>query len=477
MASLLNRVQSLPKGFIWGGATAAYQVEGATKVDGKGKTMWDDYLQAQGRFSPDPASDFYHRYPEDIALSKKYGLNAIRLSIAWTRIFPKGYGEPVQAGVDYYHRLFKECLDNGITPYVSLHHFDSPKTLFDDGDWLNRKNIDYFVDYAKFCFDEFKEVKNWFTINELISLAFSQYIQGNFPPNHHFDVTSAIQAQHNELLAHARVVNLFKDGGYDGRIGLIHVLQPVYPYPVTPENQHAADLDDAFMNAFLLDGTFKGEYTPKTMKLINEILDANDAHLDIQLGDMDILKKASTRNDFFGLNYYQPSFFAAYDGDSTNTFNGTGTKGTTSFKFKGVGQAVKNPDIPTTDWDWNIDPEGLYDILKRVSIEYPNIKEIFITENGLGMKEDLPEGVTDDTIIDDPKRIDFVDQHVAALLKARSEGVNVNGYFIWSLQDQFSWANGYNKRYGLFFVDFTNQKRYVKKSALWYKELADTMPK
>jgi 6-phospho-beta-galactosidase len=477
LASLLNRVQSLPKGFIWGGATAAYQVEGATKVDGKGKTMWDDYLQAQGRFSPDPASDFYHRYPEDIALSKKYGLNAIRLSIAWTRIFPKGYGEPVQAGVDYYHRLFKECLDNGITPYVSLHHFDSPKTLFDDGDWLNRKNIDYFVDYAKFCFDEFKEVKNWFTINELISLAFSQYIQGNFPPNHHFDVTSAIQAQHNELLAHARVVNLVKDGGYDGRIGLIHVLQPVYPYPATPENQHAADLDDAFMNAFLLDGTFKGEYTPKTMKLINEILDANDAHLDIQLGDMDILKKASTRNDFFGLNYYQPSFFAAYDGDSTNTFNGTGTKGTTSFKFKGVGQAVKNPDIPTTDWDWNIDPEGLYDILKRVSIEYPNIKEIFITENGLGMKEQLPEGVTDDTIIDDPKRIDFVDQHVAALLKARSEGVNVNGYFIWSLQDQFSWANGYNKRYGLFFVDFTNQKRYVKKSALWYKELADTMPK
>jgi 6-phospho-beta-galactosidase len=477
LASLLNRVQSLPKGFIWGGATAAYQVEGATKVDGKGKTMWDDYLQAQGRFSPDPASDFYHRYPEDIALSKKYGLNAIRLSIAWTRIFPKGYGEPVQAGVDYYHRLFKECLDNGITPYVSLHHFDSPKTLFDDGDWLNRKNIDYFVDYAKFCFDEFKEVKNWFTINELISLAFSQYIQGNFPPNHHFDVTSAIQAQHNELLAHARVVNLVKDGGYDGRIGLIHVLQPVYPYPATPENQHAADLDDAFMNAFLLDGTFKGEYTPKTMKLINEILDANDAHLDIQLGDMDILKKASTRNDFFGLNYYQPSFFAAYDGDSTNTFNGTGTKGTTSFKFKGVGQAVKNPDIPTTDWDWNIYPEGLYDILKRVSIEYPNIKEIFITENGLGMKEQLPEGVTDDTIIDDPKRIDFVDQHVAALLKARSEGVNVNGYFIWSLQDQFSWANGYNKRYGLFFVDFTNQKRYVKKSALWYKELADTMPK
>jgi Beta-glucosidase/6-phospho-beta-glucosidase/beta-galactosidase len=150
--SLLNRVKSLPNGFVWGGATAAYQVEGSTKVAGKGKTMWDDYLKAQGRFSPDPASDFYNRYPEDIALSKKYGLNSIRVSIAWTRIFPKGYGEPNQEGVAYYHRLFKECLDRGLEPYVSLHHFDSPQTLFEDGDWLNRKNIDYFVDYAEFCF-------------------------------------------------------------------------------------------------------------------------------------------------------------------------------------------------------------------------------------------------------------------------------------------------------------------------------------
>src|SRR5699024_2301795 len=222
--------------------------------------MWDDYLKAQGRFAPDPASDFYHLYPEDIRLSKKYGLNAIRVSIAWTRIFPKGYGEPNQEGVAYYHRLFKECLDQGLEPYVSLHHFDSPQTLFEDGDWLNRKNIDYFVDYAEFCFKEFTEVKNWFTINELISLAYSQYIQGNFPPNHHFDVTSGIQAQHNELVAHARVVNLYKKLGLPGRIGLIHVIQPIYPIDDTPENVHAAKLQDAFMNKFLLDGTFLGYY-------------------------------------------------------------------------------------------------------------------------------------------------------------------------------------------------------------------------
>ncbi|WP_294762505.1 6-phospho-beta-galactosidase, partial [uncultured Lactobacillus sp.] len=404
----------------------------------------------------------------------KYGLNAVRVSIAWTRIFPEGYGQVNQKGVEYYHKLFKECLDNGIEPYVSLHHFDSPKTLFDNGDWLNRKNIDYFVDYAKFCFNEFKEVKNWFTINELISLAYSQYIAGTFPPNHHFDVTSAIQAEHNELVAHARVVNLYKELGLPGRIGLIHVIQPVYPISTSTEDKHAAKLQDAFLNKFLLDGTFLGYYSDDTMASINEILQLNDAHLDIQDGDLAILAKAASQNDIFGLNYYQNQFIKAYHGESENHFNGTGDKGTSSFKFKGVGETVKKPGVPTTDWDWNIFPQGLYDTLKRISHDYPNCKTIYVTENGLGYKDKF---VSPDKIIDDTPRIDFIDQHVAALLKARSEGVNVQGYFVWSLQDQFSWANGYNKRYGLFYVDFKTQKRYVKRSALWFKELADTMNK
>lgn len=470
--TLLRKVKSLPKNFVWGGATAAYQVEGSTTADGKGKTMWDDYLKQQGRFSPDPASDFYNRYPEDIALAKKYGLNAIRVSIAWTRIFPEGYGEPNNKGVTYYHKLFRECLNNGIEPYVSLHHFDSPKKLFDNGDWLNRKNIDYFVNYAKFCFQEFPEVKNWFTINELISLAYAQYIQGNFPPNHHFDVSSAIQAEHNELIAHARVVNLYKSLGMKGRIGLIHVLQPVYPIDNSPENIHAAKLQDAFINKFLLDGTFLGYYSDDTMNSINEILRLNDANLKIEDGDLKILKEAAVQNDYFGLNYYQNQFIKAFSGESSSKFNGTGEKGTTSFKFKGVGQLVKKEGVPTTDWDWNIYPKGLYDILKRVSKEYKNCKTIYITENGLGYKDKF---ISENQVIDDTPRIDYIDQHLEALLKARNEGVNVQGYFVWSLQDQFSWANGYDKRYGLFYVDFKTQKRYIKKSAQWFKELADTM--
>lgn len=389
MESLLKRVKQLPDGFVWGGATAAYQVEGATKVDGKGKTMWDDYLAAQGRFSPDPASDFYHRYPEDIELAKLYGLNAVRVSIAWSRIFPDGAGEPNTAGVAYYHRLFADCIANGVTPYVSLHHFDTPKRLFDDGDWLNRATIDAFVRYADFCFGEFTEVQNWFTINELISLAFSQYIQGNFPPSHHFDVTSGIQAQHNELLAHARVVNLFKEKGYAGRIGLIHVLQPVYAYPETPANQHAADLEDAFMNRFLLDGTFKGEYTDATMALIDELLDANDAHLTIEPGDMEIIKAASTQNDYFGMNYYQPSFVTAYAGESTNSFNGTGEKGTSAFKFKGVGQHVKKPGVDQTDWDWNIYPEVCMTCSSGLQPSIPTVKPSTLRKMAWGTRTSI----------------------------------------------------------------------------------------
>lgn len=472
--SLLNRVTELPQGFVWGGATAAYQVEGNTHADGRGDCMWDAYLREHPQYCPEPACDFYNRYAEDISLAAEHGLNAVRVSISWTRIFPGGdpNTEPNAAGVAYYHKLFACCWEHGIEPYVTLHHFDSPQTMVERGDWLNRENLDWFAGYAKFCFTEFTEVKTWFTINELISLAMGQYIRGVFPPARKFDVGACMQAEHNELVAHARAVNIYKELGLDGRIGLIHVLKPVYPITDTPENQHAADLMDAINNRFLLDGTFLGRYTDETMALIQEILDANDATFSIEEGDMDELAKAAGQNDLFGLNYYQPSWVRAYAGDNEMHHNGTGDKGTATFKFKGVCENVAKEGVPTTDWDWNIYPEGLYDLLKRVSTDYPGCPVIYVTENGLGHKDPAPGA---DGIVADPERIDFVDGHVAALLRARSEGVNVQGYFIWSLQDQFSWSNGYNKRYGLFYVDFETQKRYVKQSALWYRELADTM--
>ena len=475
--SYLNRVKKLPGGFVWGAATAAYQTEGSTKVAGKGKTMWDDYLVAQGRFLPDPASDFYNRYEEDIRLAAEHGVNAIRVSIPWSRIFPNGDdAKPIAEGVAHYHELFACCNKYGVEPYVTLHHFDTPATLFDAGDWLNRRTVDAFVRYAEFCFREYTEVGNWFTINELISLSHSQYIQGNFPPSHRFDVESGIQSQHNELVAHARVINLYKDLDAElnlgGRIGMVNVLTPAYPATDSKADRHAADLYNAFYTDFIMDGAFLGYYSERTMALIDEILDANGAELTIEDGDMEELAKAAPRNDMFGLNYYQSAFIAAYDGESTNSFNGTGDKGTSCFKFKGVGQQVDIPGIPTTDWDWVIYPQGLYDVLKRISSIYPNLPTVYITENGLGHKDPEPDTAG---IVEDPERIDFVDQHLEKILQARSENVDVQGYFIWSLQDQFSWANGYNKRYGLIYIDFKDQKRYLKQSALWYKELADTM--
>lgn len=465
----LNRVRKLPPNFIWGGAMAAYQVEGATKEDGKGLNIWDVYFQKHQRFSPEPASDFYHLYPEDLKLASDFNLNAVKLSISWSRIFPDIDGEPNKKGVKHYHKVFAECLKNHLTPYVTLHHFDSPEQMLEEGDWLNRKNIDRFVKYAKFCFEEYPEVKNWFTINEMISLASGQYIEGQFPPHHHFNVSEAVQAEHNMLLAHAKAVICYHKLNLGGRIGCIQALKPGFPNTNTLRDIQAAARYDAYNNRFLLDGILLGSYRSNTMSLITQVLKANNGNLKIEPQDMKILKKAAPLNDMFGFNYYRSEFVEGYE----NKIN-TNNENTNSCKFKGIGRFVKRLDIPQTDWGWNIYPVGLLKMLLRIKHDYPNYPPIYITENGLGLKEKLPK---DNQIINDEKRINFIDQHVAALLEARTKGVNVEGYFVWSLQDQFSWVNGYDKRYGLFYVDYDTQKRYPKKSAYWFKALGKTIKK
>ena len=206
---------------------------------------------------------------------------------------------------------------------------------------------------------------------------------------------------------------------------MVNVLTPAYPATDSPADQHAADLYNAFYTDFIMDGAFLGHYSARTLSLINEILRANNATLTVEDSDMEELAKAAPRNDMFGLNYYQSAFIAAYDGESTNSFNGTGDKGTSCFKFKGVGQQVDMPGIPTTDWDWLIYPQGLYDTLKHISATYPNLPVIYITENGLGHKDPEPGA---NGIVADPERIDFVDQHMEKVLRARAEGVDVQGY-------------------------------------------------
>lgn len=456
----------LPKGFIYGGATAAYQAEGETTTHGKGKVAWDDYLKEQGLFQADPASDFYHQYPIDLKLCHQFGINGIRVSIAWSRIFPLGEGTVNQEGVAFYHDLFKECKKQGVEPFVTLHHFDTPDTLHKQGDFLSRHTVDCFVAYAEFCFQEYPEIHYWITFNELWPVAVNQYIAGTFPPCEKFQYDKALQSMHHMMLAHAKAVNLYKEEGRTGEIGIIHSLEGKYPYENTTKDHHAAMLEDALANRYLLDLTFQGAPSTQTKELLEEILTAN--HVDYDFSEDEIeLRKAAIQNDFLGINYYQSSFVHAYEGENEIHHNGTGDKGTSVYRLRGIGEHILREDVERTDWDWLIYPEGLYDMMVRIAKDYPTYKALYVTENGLGYKDEFMDGI----ILDEP-RINYIRKHLNVISQAVKEGICVKGYFVWSLMDVFSWSNGYNKRYGLFYVDYDTQKRYPKASAYWYRQIA-----
>ncbi|MGM0213771.1 6-phospho-beta-galactosidase [Enterococcus sp. AZ109] len=461
-------MNKFPENFIFGAATAAYQAEGAINEGNRGKNYWDDYLAEQGVFDPSRASDFYHKFPEDLALCEKFGVNGIRISIAWTRIFPAGVGEIDPVGVDFYHRLIDECLAKGVEPFVTLHHFDTPLPLFKKGDWLSEEMMAAYVKFAEFCFAEYGDkVKYWITINEPWSVVAGQYIIGHFPPNLHYDLPKAIQSMHNMMVAHARVVKAFKQGKYAGEIGVVHILESKYPISSSVEDKQAALKEHVLANQFLLDATFKGAYSEDTWQIISGILAENNGQLKTSTQDFEELAFAAKQIDFMGINYYASHFLQAYMGESQIHHNGTGEKGSSVFALKGVGERVNNPDVPTTDWDWPIFPQGLEDMLVFVKDRYPDYHKLYVTENGMGDKDLLVEGT-----VNDQARIDYVRLHLQAILNAVEKGVKVDGYFIWSLMDVFSWTNGYTKRYGLFYVDFETQARYPKKSAYWYQEIS-----
>ena len=466
-----NKMRKLPEDFIFGGATAAYQAEGATSKDGKGAVAWDQYLKDNYWYTAEPASDFYNKYPVDLKLAEEFGINGIRISIAWSRIFPKGYGEVNQKGVEFYHNLIDECHKRNVEPFITLHHFDTPEHLHSNGDFLNRENIKHFVDYAKFCFDEFGEKVNyWTTFNEIGPIGDGQYLVGKFPPGIQYDFAKVFQSHHNMMLAHAESIKYFKDNNLPGEIGIVHALPTKYPLdPENPADVRAAELDDIIHNKFILDATYLGEYSEATMDGVNHILEVNGGELDITEEDLEILGAAKDLNDFLGINYYMSDWLREYDGETEIIHNGTGEEGSSAYRIKGVGQKEFDVDVPRTDWDWMIYPKGLYDQMVRVKNDYPNYKKIYITENGLGYKDEFVDGT-----VDDQARIDYVKEHMEIIHDAIQEGIDVKGYFMWSLMDVFSWSNGYNKRYGFFYVDFETQERYPKKSAYWYKELSET---
>ena len=296
----MTNPMQFPDSFVFGGATAAYQVEGETRTHGKGKVPWDDFLAAQGRFSPDPASDFYNKYPVDIDLCQRFGINGIRVSIAWSRIFPNGTGEINPEGVAFYHELFATCNKAGVIPYVTLDHFDTPEAFYQDGGegFLTRTTIDAFVEYAKFCFAEFTEVKHWFTFNEIPATAEGSFIVGNWPHGEKYRLDKAFQLMHNMMVAHTKAVVAFHEGGFEGEIGIVQNLEPKYPLdPNSAADCEAARMADVINNRWVLDATFRGHYAADTMEAATKLAHIAGGELDVRDEDIAALTAALPYND------------------------------------------------------------------------------------------------------------------------------------------------------------------------------------
>lgn len=467
-------IRRVPSDFVLGATTAAYQVEGGTELDGRLPAEWDHWYDRPGSsFDGRSASDFYHHYREDIAHCRQYNIRALGISIAWTRIIRDEQGTVNEAGVKFYSDVIDCCLEQGIEPYVALYHFDSPKFIFDQGEWLAPHTGEQFLHYARICFEQFgSRVKHWITMKDPVSLVVNEYVTGLFPPARSFQIGQAVHALHKLLVAHARTVNLYKSMDLPGSIGLVHRAEAVYPLAGSVQNERAAELDDAFTNRFLLDAVLAGNYSSRTLRDINTIMARDTDSFAPAEAELATLREAAERLDFLGINYYTSHFCEAWDGVDAIQHNAEGRRGSSSYALHGVSRRLAKHEVPTTDWDWSIFPHGLYDMLLRIHEDYP-AKPLYVTENGLGLHEPLPaDGGNGVPMVEDDDRIDYIRQHLSAVLDAREEGVDVRGYFVWSMLDAMSWTNGYAKRYGLFFVDYASQQRYPKKSACWFRDLA-----
>ncbi|WP_010251951.1 GH1 family beta-glucosidase [Acetivibrio cellulolyticus] len=436
-----------PKDFIWGSATASYQVEGAYDKDGKGESIWDRFSHTPGKIenndTGDVACDHYHRYEDDIKLIKELGLKSYRYSIAWPRIFPDGNGKPNPKGMDFYKRLTNLLLENGITPAATLYHWDLPQKLQDKGGWTNRDTIEYFQEYSSFVFKNLGDVvPMWFTHNEPFVVAFLGHALGSHAPGE-TDTAMSLDVAHNILVSHGKVISLYRDMNYNGKIGIALNLSHKYPASQKEEDVKAAWLSDGILNRWYLDPLFKGSY-PKD---VIEHYSRRNINFTCSEEDLKIIKQPI---DFLAFNTYEPEF-VKYNEET---------------EFVGINSELDN--LEKTEMGWIVYPQGLYDLLKRLDKDYgkPNL---IISENGAAFK-DVIDG---DGNIRDDRRINYIYEHLASSHRAIEEGVNLKGYYVWSLMDNFEWGFGYSKRFGLIHVDFDTLKRTIKQSGYWYKNVIE----
>jgi beta-glucosidase len=432
-----------PKNFQWGTSTSAYQVEGAWNEDGKGESIWDRFSHTpglvQGGDTGDVACDFYHRYRQDVALMKELGVNASRFSISWPRIFPEGKGAINPKGLDFYDRLVDELLAAGITPFPTLYHWDLPQTMQDLGGWTNRDVAEHFADYCTAVVDHLGDrVKRWMIFNEPWIFITLGYVLGIHAPGIR-DTETALRAMHVVNVAQGLAVRAVRATGKVDAVGSASSMTWASPASDSEEDRDAAERMHACSNIWCLEPALNGRYPDAYFSRLDP------SRLGIQPGDMEIIKVPL---DFIGINLYSGAVFANDPNDENI----------------GV-RRIELPDLEQTDFGWDVFPEAIYHVIMRIWNDYH--LPIYITENGCSYSD----GPDDQGIVRDDRRTRFLRQYIGQVGRAISEGADVRGYYHWSSTDNFEWAEGYKQRFGLIHVDFATQKRTVKQSGYWYRDL------
>jgi beta-glucosidase len=440
MSSQLSN--SFPPDFVWGAATASYQIEGAANEDGRGESVWDRFCATPGKVRNADngvvACDFYHRYRDDIALMGELGIDAFRFSVAWPRVLPQGRGEVNKVGLDFYDALVDELLGNGIAPYVTLFHWDTPQVLEDAGGWPARDTVDAFAEYVEAVAERLGDrVSHWITHNEPWVVSWVGHGWGHHAPGRTSEA-DALATAHHLLLGHGRAVEVLRGLSPGSQVGITLNLDNAYPASESQRDIEAARWVDGLHNRWFLDPLFRGAYPDDMAEAWAEIMP------EVRDGDLELI---SAPIDFLGVNNYTSPLVAADEEDG------------------GRSQIVRRSDVDRTDMGWEVVPEGLHDLLVRLHRDYEP-KAIYVTENGAA----YPDVRGHDGAVHDPERQSYLEGHLAAASGAIAKGVPLRGYFAWSLLDNFEWAWGYWKRFGLVYIDYATLERVPKGSFYWYRD-------
>jgi beta-glucosidase len=438
-----------PAGFAWGAATASYQIEGAWNEDGKGSSIWDTFSRAPGNVANgdtgDIADDHYHRWQDDVALMKSLGLKAYRFSIAWPRVLPEGEGEINERGLDFYDRLVDALCAAGIQPFATLYHWDLPQALQEKGGWANRAIVESFSRYTEAVALRLGDrVKHWITLNEPHVFAYMGHYYGRHAPGLR-SLQTANQVAHNALVSHGQAVSVLRALLPDAQAGITLNLSLSYPASNMPADRQAARTGDGLLNRWFLDPIFGRGYPEDILRLYGDAIPTTEP------GDMEII---ATPVDFLGVNYYSNRFARSVSAD-TNPF-GVGTLAADEMIAAGY---------EITAMGWPLMPDGLRELLVGLQRQY-HPPAIYITENGAAFADQVSDGS-----VHDERRVRYLKEHFEAARRAISQGVPLRGYFVWSLLDNFEWAHGYDKRFGIVYVDYQTQQRIPKDSARYLQRV------